>query len=170
MSLFANHFIFSSTITSPSPPRSHPSAAATVLDPFEKVPGDFKDPLTAEDARALEEGQAHMEVDSLMPFLKEFIVINLTGDHIQIKPDANLKEYFGYFEKLPDVYQDVMDWSDIPWFAEHFPDKLTLNKVRLEEIGRGGTPCVVCCRCGMGGGGKMMHRISIDNSQYIRDY
>ena len=104
--------------------------ARTVLDPFENVGMQFKTALTAKEEQDLDAAvAAGLDVDMMLPYLKEWVAMQLTGDHVLIKPSNSVKFYFGYCPEVPEVYQDMESWKDVEWFEDHFPDGLEMRSV-----------------------------------------
>jgi hypothetical protein len=91
----------------------------TVVDPFANVRPKYRESLDEKQSEALLAATALMDVEVLLPLLREFICGQLTEEHID--KESSLKATLGFLES-GDAYL-----SDLPWFASSFPAALLMK-------------------------------------------
>jgi len=89
----------------------------TEADPFEGVDAKYRDDLPDGMAEILEKRAPLLELSTLLPLLKGFIVANLKEGTMD--PESKAKDNVGWLDPGGDAYL-----MDLPWFADHWPDNL----------------------------------------------
>jgi len=91
----------------------------TAVDVFAPVLPQFRQELAPAIAASLTEASAKLDLDSLLPALKEFILGQLTREGTSA--DGALKDALDW------VMVDGEFLSDIEWFGDHFPEDDTMT-------------------------------------------
>jgi len=93
----------------------------TIIDPFVNVHPKYRDPLDAKMGSQVAQACEHFDKSVLLPLMKEFIIAQLSEDHISVK--ESIKTIIGYLE-ASDTYL-----VDLPWFHTYFPNSLLMKNI-----------------------------------------